>query len=61
MKYSFTEDEKKTLNLFNFPFSPFKDLREGEEDMILDALLDRFGTDSEERYEKVYQHMAEQA
>ncbi len=61
MKYTSTEDEKETLSLFNFPFSPFKDLTDSEEDIILDALLDRFGTDSEERYEKVYQHMAEQA
>ncbi len=61
MKYRFSQHDKKAIDTLGLPFSVEGDLTDEEELMLLESLMDKFGTDSKESYEKVYQLMAEQS
>ena len=61
MKYLFTKQDIDILQQLDLSFDPNKDLSEKDEMFLLDTLLSRFGTEADERFEIVYQHMAEQA
>lgn len=61
MKYLFTKQDIDVLQQLDLSFDPNEDLSEKDEMFLLDTLLSRFGTEADERFEIVYQHMAEQA
>ena len=61
MKYLFTKQDIDVLQQLDLSFDPNEDLSEKDEVFLLDTLLSRFGTEADERFEIVYQHMAAQA